>query len=85
MEDKELNKIKQDILECNIVRAGIEIVDGEERKGVCNVCGTEKETIANRRKNTRYFDEESNWYESCLECYKDMIEYYNELWSNVER
>lgn len=35
-----------------------------------------------RRLNTAYVDEELNYMTSCLDCYREIVEYYKERWAD---
>lgn len=47
---------------------------------LCVFCETLKETVQDRQLNTAYVDKQSNYMCSCLECWQETINYYNELW-----
>lgn len=47
----------------------------------CQCCLGMKYTIERRRMNTQYNDDESNFIESCIECYAESVEYYAERWA----
>lgn len=46
----------------------------------CPCCGRYLEDVENRRLNTAYESEESNWILSCRECYDEAVAYYAEMW-----
>lgn len=70
-------------LEKNLISSGlVEIRDGEEFLGTCpNYPIYQPRPLAKRRMNTRYDKEKSNWITCCAECYENIVEYYNDLWS----
>ena len=78
--------LKKELVELHRVRmasAGLfSEVWGESAK--CECCG-KTGAVARRPLNIRYVNEESNWMTSCLSCYQDAIEYYNDLWREVYR
>lgn len=39
-------------------------------------------TVKRRRLNTAYVDEESNYLTSCLSCYWETVDYYQDLWDD---
>ena len=47
----------------------------------CSYCNRLTNTVDNRRINTAYEDEESNWMASCKECYEDAQQHYADAWS----
>lgn len=51
-------------------------------KEVCPFCLVLKSShgIENRRINTAYEKEDLNWVFSCYNCYKETIEFYQEMW-----
>lgn len=48
---------------------------------MCRCCGYLSYGVQRRRLNTAYADPESNWLESCRECWEGAVEYYSDLWS----
>lgn len=38
--------------------------------------------VERRRLNTQYHDDESNYMTSCISCYQEMYDYYEELWAD---
>jgi hypothetical protein len=49
----------------------------------CPACGRESETVAKRRRNTMFVDEEQNYIESCLECFETDDHYWQERWDDL--
>ena len=51
---------------------------------ICKGCGEDysENEIQRRRLNTAYVNEESNWLTSCLDCFKETWDYYQELWDD---
>lgn len=39
-------------------------------------------TVKNRRLNTRYVNDESNYNKSCLSCYIDTYDFYQDMWDS---
>jgi hypothetical protein len=48
-------------------------------EAVCVFCGI-LGYIITRRLNTAYSVESSNWMCSCLDCYRETVDHYRELW-----
>ena len=51
----------------------------------CPCCERMSYTVDNRRVNTAYVDDKSNWLNSCLYCYADAEEYYCERWEEYNQ
>lgn len=47
---------------------------------ICSCCGRWRRDIKRRRQNTEYADEESNYITVCMECYEQIVDYWNERW-----
>ncbi len=78
--DSDLDKWRTDRLTADMVGAGlVQVVRGEPRTGACPRCDEVRE-IRERRLNTAYTDDASNWLESCEECYRETVERYREMW-----
>jgi len=61
----DIEKERSEALEVRLVSSGVEIVRGPAHTGICVVCGMTTDDIQNRRINTLFSDDESNWLESC--------------------
>lgn len=66
--------------------AGTE-VEIEELPHVCPHCDVpdhyhDSTTVAKRRLNTAYVNDESNWFVSCKACYDDLYAMYEEQWKD---
>lgn len=48
----------------------------------CGMCGENKRDVLRRRRNTQYFNEESNWLTCCKECFDEDWAFYEELWAD---
>jgi len=46
------------------------------------MCGKKKNTIKMRRQNTQYTDQNSNYIESCKECFDEKEEYWAGMWND---
>lgn len=55
----------------------------EGERGVCYLCGEQKEDICARRLNTAYAEDELNWQTSCLECFEKSVEMYEDMWQSI--
>jgi len=53
--------------------------------GECPNCGFKKSNIKNRRMNTAYHDEASNWLLSCGTCFYISEENWAEMWKDYGR
>ena len=51
-----------------------------EHTGICTCCGEYKNTVKVREQNTQYTDKDSNYVESCIECFEEIQEYWQERW-----
>lgn len=51
----------------------------------CQACGETKTTVKRRRLNTLYANDEQNHLTSCLECFVDTWDYYEDLWVATDR
>ena len=51
----------------------------------CPCCEKEADEIERRRMNTAYVDDDSNWMISCLPCFDEMEEYWQERWDDYNR
>ena len=49
---------------------------------ICPVCGKKLDTIAKRRRNTSYNDDEGNWLVSCKDCHDYDTECFEEMWQD---
>lgn len=49
-------------------------------KTFCGMCQEMKPLVQRRRMNTQYADNESNYVECCLECFRDIEEGWAEQW-----
>lgn len=66
---------------CNELSARIsDRIEDPEYKGKCPKCGEEKEDIKIRRMSCSYVDQDSNYLESCMECYDEIQSYWEERW-----
>lgn len=83
MTDDELEKLRlQQTLVTLISHGSIVTRPLPEPVTICPYCDQSKPDITTRRINTLYHDDESNWITSCLDCYKETIAHYNEMWSD---
>jgi len=73
--EKRLDHINKD-LSIEVARK----IKEPDHRGICLSCGEIKNTIKMRRKNTQYVDKDSNYIESCIECFNDEQEYWAEMW-----
>jgi hypothetical protein len=46
----------------------------------CPGCGRYVDDVAKRRLNTAYHKDSMNWVTSCEDCFREVWEYYRELW-----
>ena len=60
--------------------AGVEAESEDALPETCQ-CGR-AENIARRRLNTAYADDEQNWLVSCLNCFEQEVEMYEEMWAD---
>lgn len=77
--DKDLEEYMLKITEVKLISTGHRI-ETKSDLTICPNCRRERKDIANRRLNTLYTNEPDNWLESCLDCYGERIDYYNERW-----
>lgn len=49
---------------------------------ICPCCEREMSDVEKRHRNTAYQNEESNWLESCGECFEQDYEFFQELWDD---
>ena len=50
---------------------------------VCPICGESKPDVERRHRNTMYNDDESNYLTSCMDCFQEDWDYYQELWDDI--
>lgn len=75
-----------DTFDLDAYKLGIQIVQGQNpHDGMCAYCNRQQPDIANRRLNAMYTDDDSNWMESCYDCYSETVDYYAELWDEYYR
>ena len=70
----------------DFIEATLDTVDavvGSSMK--CPCCEKEADEIERRRMNTAYVDDDSNWMISCLPCFDEMEEYWQERWDDYNR
>lgn len=59
-----------------------EYADTSGKSMECVKCGRNSETVERRRQNTKYAQEERNWVVACEECFKEIEEYWAEMWED---
>jgi len=79
MTDKELEKLRFKLVIPHLVQAGLDLSQLSDSAS-CPVCGS-CTNIRRRRLNTNYYEEESNWMISCIECFNDIVAQYADIWS----
>jgi hypothetical protein len=70
---------KRRILAGLIGNTGLAMQKEDGKFGECPFC-KKIGFIVKRRLNTAYYEEESNWVNSCYDCFLEDIEYYKEQW-----
>ncbi len=50
---------------------------------ICPVCKQEKDSVEERRQNTRYADDSKNYVVMCGECFKGNEEYWKGMWEET--
>lgn len=83
-EDKDLELERIKLTDAHIVSAGHEISQPSILT-ICPRCERSGLEIKKYRINTAYSDDESNWQESCRDCYVETVDHYNDLWNEYYR
>lgn len=79
MTNEELEELRFKSAIPHLIQAGLDLSHPASIDS-CPICG-EQTDIRKRRLNTNYHEEELNWMVSCVECFKEVVAQYADMWA----